>query len=382
VIDRPEIIKKLESKLAETLRDRQLVAEVSGNKADRSALAEYGKISQNANIPPGIRYLALHCIADKQGFYADPRDKSQMVATVSQAMGSLVPSDVVKAIECLKTQYSSIYQLDDSFFDRYEAHAVEFMTRVPVDRQDKTVADNKDTQLNPLPIITDRLPIVSPPQPVSPAMMATQISNDDRAVNNHYNSPPTQVDPHQNRAEIPTQNGNKGALIIAGAIIVAASIFSSALFSSRNSQTDPIVTDIPKRVETPTSSSSDNTDRTPPDALIAQYYQEINSRNYQAAWNKLPNNLREDLNVHPNGYQSFVDFFNGFGGVRVNNLTVVDRTDYSAVVNADLSCHLKNGNDSPLFLRFSLNWNNSDRQWQMSKIRFNPERKSYCGVSN
>jgi hypothetical protein len=386
VIDRPEIIKKLESKLAETLRDRQLVAEVSGNKADQSALAEYGKISQNANIPPGIRYLALHCIADKQGFYADPRDKSQMVATVSQAMGSLVPGDVVKAIECLKTQYSSIYQLDESCFDQYEAHAVEFMTRVPIDRQDKTVAENKDTQLNPRPISTDRLPTSPPPQPFTPTAIPTPLPtpapNYEQVVNHRHNSPRAQVDPHQNRAETTTQNGNKGALIIAGAIILAAMIFSSALFSSRNSQTASIVTDIPKRVETPTSSSSDNTDRPPPDALIAQYYQEINSRNYQAAWNKLPNNLREDLNVHPNGYQSFVDFFNGFGGVHVNNLTVVDRTDYSAVVNADLSCQLKNGNDSPLFLRFSLNWNNSNRQWQISKIRFNPDRKSYCGVSN
>ena len=169
-------------------------------------------------------------------------------------------------------------------------------------------------------------------------------------------------------------------MIIAGAIVVAAIIFSSALFSSRNSQTSPVVTDLPK-TETPTPTNN-NVDRSPPDALIAQYYQEINSRNYQAAWNKLPSNLREDLNVHPNGYQSFVDFFNGFGGVRVNNLTVVDRTDFNAVVNADLICQLKNGNDSPLFLRFSLNWNSSDRQWQMSKIRFNPNKKSYCGVSS
>jgi hypothetical protein len=235
---RPENVKKLEAKLAEILRDRQLVAEESGTKANRAALAEYEKMSQDANIPAGIRYLALHCIADKNEFYNDPRDKSQMVATVSQVMGSLVPGDVVKAIECLKTQYSSIYQLDESFFDRYEAHAVEFMTRVPIDRHDKTVAENKDTQLNPVPISTTRLPTSPPPQPVAPAVISTplitQTPNYEQAVNSHNDSSPTQVNPRMDRVETPMQNANKGAFIIAGAIIVGSIVFSTSLMSSRN----------------------------------------------------------------------------------------------------------------------------------------------------
>jgi hypothetical protein len=231
---RPENVKKLEAKLAEILRDRQLVTEASGTKADRSALAEYEKISQDTNIPAGIRYLALHCIANKNEFYNDPRDKSQMVATVSQAMGSLVPGDVVKAIECLKTQYSSIYQLDESFFDRYEAHAVEFMTRVPVDRHDKTVAENKDTQLNPLPVSTDR-PLTSPATPTAiPTPLPIQAPNYEQVVNHRYNSPPTQVISQPDRVEKSTQNSNKGALIIAGAIIVGSIVFSTSLMSSRH----------------------------------------------------------------------------------------------------------------------------------------------------
>lgn len=374
MIDRPEIIKKLETKLAETLRDRQLVAQVSGNKADRSALAEYEKMSQDANIPAGIRYLGLHCIADKHSFYADPRDKSQMVDTMSKEMGNSVPGDVVKAIECLKTQYSSIYQLDEPFFDRTEARAVEFMTRVPIDRQDRTIAENKDTQLNPIPIVTDRLPDSPPPQLVVPTAIPTPANNYDQAVNNLSNSPPRQVNPQLDRVEPSKQNSNKGALIIAGAIIVAAVIFSMALLSSINSQKSPIVqqspivNDAPKPEATIPAISDNVSQKNTPEALIAEYYQEINSRKFQSAWDKLPANLQEDLNVHPNGYQSFVDFFTSFNGVQVNNLTIVDRNDVSAIVRADLDYQMKNG-ENPIVLRFFMNWNNSDQRWQIAKIR-------------
>ena len=229
--DRPEIIKKLEDKSAEMLRDRQLIAQAANkdgvNNSDKSALAEYESLTKDANIPTGIRYLALHCVADKNGFYHDPRDKSQMIGTVSQAMGGLVPGDVVGAIQYLKTQYPAIYHLNEPFFDRYEAHAIGFMTRLPVEQQNKTVEQSRDTQLNPIPINTDRLPNPPLSHPVAPRNIPISLPDEidryeptmSKVFYDSVPAPtPTSVPQKQN-------NSNKGAFIIGGGIVLAALIF-------------------------------------------------------------------------------------------------------------------------------------------------------------
>jgi hypothetical protein len=116
-----------------------------------------------------------------------------------------------------------------------------------------------------------------------------------------------------------------------------------------------------------------------PENLIAQYYQEINSRQYESAWNKLPTNLQENRQLHPQGYQSFVDFYNKLDGIQVVNLASIGGTNSSTEVKADLQCKQKNGNLSPLFLRFYVKKGTSDREWKIYKINFDPNNKSTCG---
>ena len=239
----PEIIKKLEDKATEMLRDRQLTAQASvnedgANSPDRSALAGYASLVKDSNVPVGIRYLALHAIAGKHEFYEDPRDQPQMLGTVAEAMGNLQPGAVVKSIQYIKTEYPSIYQLEQGIFDRYEAHAVGFMTRLPADQQDKTVAEGKDTQLNPIPVVIAPPPVSPPPPPILPTPIPPQTPEESRyepAISQVY-QPTTSTAFQPNPA--PNQNSNKGALVI-GAMISGAIIFSALQLSRQTQQTAP-----------------------------------------------------------------------------------------------------------------------------------------------
>ncbi len=146
--DRLGIIQKLEDKVAAALRDHNLTAAAGGTPAAQSAMAEYNRLVQDASFLTGIKYLALHSVAVKQGFYVDKRDQQEMLGTVAQEMGNLSPTEVLAGIQRLKSNYPAIYQCDAVAIDRKESSIVEFMARLPIDQQDQAVVKAKNVQLN------------------------------------------------------------------------------------------------------------------------------------------------------------------------------------------------------------------------------------------
>jgi ARC6-like, IMS domain len=152
VADRSGIVQKLEDKVAAALRDHNLTAAAGGTPAAQSAMAEYDRLVKDANSSIGIRYLALHSVAMKQGFYIDKRDQQEMLGTVSQEMGNMSPTEVLAGIKYLKSNYPAIYQCDAVALDRKESSIVEFMARLPIDQQDQAVAKAQNVQLNARPI--------------------------------------------------------------------------------------------------------------------------------------------------------------------------------------------------------------------------------------
>jgi hypothetical protein len=152
VADRSGIFQKLEDKVAAALRDHNLTAAAGGTPAAQSAMAEYDQLVKDANSSIGIKYLALHSVAIKNGFYVDKRDQQEMLGTVAQEMGNMSPNEVLADIKHLKSNYPAIYQCDAVALDRMESNAVEFMSRLPMDQQDRAVAEAKNIQLNARPI--------------------------------------------------------------------------------------------------------------------------------------------------------------------------------------------------------------------------------------
>jgi hypothetical protein len=89
--------------------------------------------------------------------------------------------------------------------------------------------------------------------------------------------------------------------------------------------------------------------------------------------------LRDNRTVHPNGYNSFTDFYDGLNGINIDSLDVVEKSEYNAEVRLRASCKLKSNKLSGLFLRFHLKWNDSSQQWEIDKVRLDPNQKTVCG---
>jgi serine/threonine protein kinase, bacterial len=142
---------------------------------------------------------------------------------------------------------------------------------------------------------------------------------------------------------------------------------------------DPVSTSSPSTEKKSLQPSQISSNPNSPEKLISTYYQDINDRQYQSAWDKLPSDLQQNRNIHPQGYQSFAGFFDRMKSIQVNELIVVEETASQAIVAADLNCEFRKDVKSPLFLRFILNKNNPNQQWEISKIKLDPNRKSFCG---
>jgi ARC6-like, IMS domain len=240
VADRSGIVQKLEDKVAAALRDHNLTAAAGGTPAAQSAMAEYDRLVQDPGSSIGIRYLALHSVAMKQGFYIDKRDQQEMLGTVSQEMGNMSPTEVLAGIKYLKSNYPAIYQCDAVALDRKESSIVELMTRLPMDQQDRAVAEAKNVQLEARPIdlapveipVVALQPFISPPQPIEPVPIPITQAYTPQSTQTYTPQPAQTYIPQQ--TQLPVQNNsNKGALIIGGGMIAGAILFSTILLSQQ-----------------------------------------------------------------------------------------------------------------------------------------------------
>ncbi len=248
--DRSGIIQRLEDKVAAALRDHDLTAAAVGTPVAQSAMADYNRLVQDASSSTGIRYLALHSVAVKQGFYVDKRDQQEMLGTVAQEMGNLSPTEVLAGIQHLKSNYPTIYQCDAVALDRKESSIVELMTRLPIDQQDRAVVEAKNIQLEvrqidpaPVDIPVVGLQAFAPPPQVQPLPV---LPIPEPAPVTPY-TPQTYI-PQQ--TQLPAQNNNKSAVIIGGGMVAGAVIFSTMLMISQNSKTSVSI------ANTPTQSSN------------------------------------------------------------------------------------------------------------------------------
>jgi serine/threonine protein kinase, bacterial len=131
--------------------------------------------------------------------------------------------------------------------------------------------------------------------------------------------------------------------------------------SKAPSPSAPITPQTPKPSVNPTNAD--------PSTMITGYYNDLNSRNYGAAWNKLPADLQGNRQVHPAGYKSYEDWWNSVGSIEVRNVRIVSRNPQKAEAIASTVYHMKNGRSAPYALRYFLDWNETSQTWQITKIR-------------
>jgi serine/threonine protein kinase, bacterial len=137
-----------------------------------------------------------------------------------------------------------------------------------------------------------------------------------------------------------------------------------------------ITPDIP--VSTPTPTGQIPAPKTPketpksiqqpsPENFVQNYYETINNGDLPSAWNKLAPSFRNNRKLHPQGYNSYTQWWGGqVEQVDINQVRVVQANQNTATVDAQLNYELKNGSQSPASVRFTLTWDASSNQWVIS----------------
>jgi hypothetical protein len=100
-------------------------------------------------------------------------------------------------------------------------------------------------------------------------------------------------------------------------------------------------------------------------SVIHDYYQEINSRNYNSAWSRLPKSTQEN---HPNGQKDFTTFFDSVSEVQSLKLSIIESTETKAIINASFIYIMKRGNKAPIFLKYKVYRENVDKDWKIKEI--------------
>jgi serine/threonine protein kinase, bacterial len=124
----------------------------------------------------------------------------------------------------------------------------------------------------------------------------------------------------------------------------------------------PIVRETPS-AEQP-SSTQPKVDRSSPEKFVQDYYATINEGQYQAAWNLLSPRFQDNQRLHPQGYDSYLNWWRGqVGSVNVDQVSLVEANAETATVDAQLTYFMKNGKQAPSSVRFSLLWDADNNQW-------------------
>lgn len=127
-----------------------------------------------------------------------------------------------------------------------------------------------------------------------------------------------------------------------------------------------------KVIVTATPQSTTTPQLTPdPQQLVLNYYENINARNYSAAWQVLPEALKNNLKVHPNGFDSFRDWHDTVEKIDIKNVYKIYQTENNAVIGVNFNYVMKNGSVSSLSLKHRLEFSTSNNSWILTKISNN-----------
>lgn len=138
---------------------------------------------------------------------------------------------------------------------------------------------------------------------------------------------------------------------------------SSASFSTQN---NPVSTPI-----SPPQNNSSSPIRPDPKNTIQQYYSYINSQQYSLAWDILSSQIKNNSKLHPNGYNSYYNWWTTVAKIDVKDVRIVESYTNTATVDIWYNYNMNRGNITPQSLRFFLDWDDSRGQWQITRIKVN-----------
>ncbi|MEB3219247.1 MAG: protein kinase [Nostocales cyanobacterium 94392] len=101
-----------------------------------------------------------------------------------------------------------------------------------------------------------------------------------------------------------------------------------------------------------------------PAQAVENYYLIINQGQYKTAWNQLSPEFKSNKRLHPKGYFSYLSWWKGkVETVNIDQVTILEANQNTAIVDASLSYLMKNGRIAPSTVRFFLVWDAQNSKW-------------------
>ncbi len=105
-------------------------------------------------------------------------------------------------------------------------------------------------------------------------------------------------------------------------------------------------------------------ERESPANFVGTYYGKINYSEYETAWEMLSPNLQRDVSRHPQGYTSYLNWWQTVKLVE-GDVTLKETNTDTAVVDAKIRYVMKSGREVPSLVRVYLQWNSQKNNWQI-----------------
>jgi serine/threonine-protein kinase len=104
-------------------------------------------------------------------------------------------------------------------------------------------------------------------------------------------------------------------------------------------------------------------ERPAPQRALNEYYSLISSGQYSGAWNQLSPSFRNNSRVHPQGYDSYSNWWGQVDRVEVLDSRVVEAGADVARVDTRLRYVMRSGRTSVESVRFKLVWDAAANRW-------------------
>ena len=109
-------------------------------------------------------------------------------------------------------------------------------------------------------------------------------------------------------------------------------------------------------------------DKPSPESAIFDYYKDINSRNYQSAWSRLPQELQKNNKVHPEGLTSFINWWEQVQSVDVSKVTTLKQNNDRVKLDVRVNYNMKTGSTKNIYLNYELSWDYEMQNWKVIRI--------------
>ncbi|MDJ0519301.1 MAG: hypothetical protein QNJ74_24595 [Trichodesmium sp. MO_231.B1] len=109
--------------------------------------------------------------------------------------------------------------------------------------------------------------------------------------------------------------------------------------------------------------------RPPAEQALRDYYRNINNNNYQKGWNSLSPHLQQNRKPHPQGYNSYTNWWTKVKRVDVLSTNRISGNPYYSTVDARLRyLMLQSGQEIYQTLRFNLIWDTNTNCWLINNV--------------